>query len=127
MGLVALVSAVVLVALSAGILSQVPEGNPVWILFHSLPPSVTPPATLTDTATATTTATIASYDNSASINSGAIQTLTATCPDGEQMVGGGYTSDPYVAVYQSYPSGNSIWTVTAYDYGGQTPVTLVGG
>jgi hypothetical protein len=46
-------------------------------------------------------------------------------PAGTQMVGGGFSSDPYVAVYSSYPSGPSTWTIVGGNYGGKTPVPII--
>ena len=48
---------------------------------------------------------------------GQTQSVSASCPAGTQMVGGGFSSDPYVAVYSSYPSGPSTWTIVGCNYG----------
>ncbi len=58
--------------------------------------------------------------------SGGQKNVSASCPAGTQMVGGGFSSDPYVTVYSSYPSGPSTWTIEGYDYGSPTtPVPII--
>jgi hypothetical protein len=57
---------------------------------------------------------------------GQTQSVSSSCPAGTQMVGGGFSSDPYVAVYSSYPSGPSTWTIVGGNYGApQTPVPII--
>ena len=52
---VAAISALLLVALSLGVLSQGPEGNPIWVAFHAPVSTVTPTPTMTPTPTSSPT------------------------------------------------------------------------
>jgi len=61
----------------------------------------------------------------ASFSGGQTQSVSASCPAGTQMVGGGFSSDGYVAVYSSYPSGPSTWTIVGGNYSGGTPVPII--
>jgi len=56
---------------------------------------------------------------------GQTQSVSASCPVGTQMVGGGFSSDGYVAVYSSYPSAPSTWTIVGGNYSGGTPVPII--
>ncbi len=56
---------------------------------------------------------------------GQTQSVSASCPAGTQMVGGGFSSDGWAAVYSSYPSGPSTWTVVGGNYSGGTPVPII--
>jgi hypothetical protein len=60
----------------------------------------------------------------ASFSGGQSQSVSASCPAGTQMIGGGFSSDPYVAVYSSYPSGPSTWTIDGYNYGVPAPAQV---
>lgn len=49
------------------------------------------------------------------------RTVTATCPSGKQVVGGGYvtsniSSAPDIIIIASYPSSATVWTVTGTSY-----------
>jgi hypothetical protein len=62
----------------------------------------------------------------ASFSGGQTLSVSASCPAGTQMVGGGFSSDGYAAVYSSYPSGPSTWTIDGYDYSSPTtPVPII--
>jgi hypothetical protein len=86
----------------------------VFIII-SRPPSA-PPQTAAETVAV----------QQASFSGGQAQSVSASCPAGTQMVGGGFSSDPYVAVYSSYPSGPSTWTIDGWNYGApQSPVPII--
>jgi hypothetical protein len=55
--------------------------------------------------------------NATSIQASSVATVGATCPSGEQLIGGGFTAaigTGPVAVTDSYPSSPNTWTVTAH-------------
>src|SRR5262249_49769771 len=75
------------------------------------------------TPTPTVSAVIVARSNTITIEPGTSRLVTVSCDAGEVLVGGGFASDPWVSVTTSYPINLSTWTVAAYDYGGEVPLT----
>jgi hypothetical protein len=126
----AIVSVLLLFAVSVAVLSQAPEGNPIYNAVHWPTSTATVLATATVLPTATIppapTARVMVHTSSQQVTESAGDTaVTASCASGEQLLSGGYTvetaggAEPIMAE-ASYPSDINTWIATLAFYSNRT-------
>ena len=62
---------------------------------------------------------ITTIRNQLSIPAGGYVFVKANCPAGTVLTGGGYSTSPYVVVYQNMPYNLTTWHLTGYNPGTQ--------
>ena len=117
-------SIVTVVAGLIAILQFTSGSQTLFCLLHSCATPTTGGTATVDPTAVTHTAQVIVKTNQISFVGGQAQTVSVSCDSNEQLVGGGFASDPYVGVFSSYPSNPSTWTLKAYNYGSGTPVPL---